>query len=447
MKETIEKNKKIVDRAQLCEIFYSGIKPKNDFKLGIEYEKLAIRSKSFKAVSYSESNGIRDLLKKFQKTYNCEEIKENNNLLGLKIGKSELSLEPGAQLEVSLCPYQTIHECKAKIDSYNQITNELAEEMGIFWLGYGIQPFSTYEKIELIPKTRYKLMDNYFRSIKTTAQIMMRETAGIQLSIDYDSEEDAMQKLRTATFLSPIVSAMFANSPIRNGKLSNYRSYRTNSWLCVDEHRCGLIDSRLFHKELDFSFEDYCNLLLKKPAVFIEKTGKNTNLSFDELIRKDLVNIDDWHTHLSLYFPDVRLRNVIEIRNCDCQQPKMIYAFMALWKGLLYSKEASEAAFETIEELNWISVNILRKITPHSGLNINFLGVNLFDVANELIQIAKLSLKQQSEEHGYPDESYYLEALEEYGEQKLTPADVIANKWQYKWNKDPAKLVEYIKII
>jgi glutamate--cysteine ligase len=95
-------------------------------------------------------------------------------------------------------------------------------------------------------------MDNYFRSIKTTAQIMMRETAGIQLSIDYDSEEDAMQKLRTATFLSPIVSAMFANSPIRNGKLSNYRSYRTNSWLCVDEHRWCLIDSLLFIRNWTF---------------------------------------------------------------------------------------------------------------------------------------------------------------------------------------------------
>lgn len=446
MKDTIEKNKVITDKAQLCEIFHSGIKPKEDFKIGVEYEKLAVRKKTYKAVGYKEKNGIKDFLEKLAHRTNAEEIKEKNNLLGLKIEGSKITLEPGCQFELSLLPYKTIHECKAKIDSYNVLTEEMADESDFMWLGYGIQPVSTYEKIHLIPKQRYKLMDSYFKALGTNAEIMMRETAGLQINVDYCSEEDAMNKLRCATFLSPIVSAMFANSPIRGGKLSNYRSYRANAWLLVDENRCGLIDSRLFHKELNYSFQNYCNLLLAKPVIYTERTGKNSNATFKELLNKGLVDIDDWNTHMSLYFPDVRLKNVIEIRNCDCQNPELMYSFFALWKGILYNEDSMKEAFETIEEFNWITINILRKSLPHIGLNVNFLGINLFDIAKELVKISKKSLKKQSEEQNIPDESFYLEPIERVVSNKQTQADIIAKKWNYEWNKDLNKFIEHVKI-
>ena len=154
---------------------------------------------------------------------------------------------------------------------------------------------------------------------------MLKESAVLQVNIDYSSEEDAINKLRFAPFLSPIVSAMFATSPIRGGKLSNYRSCRTNAWLHVDENRCGLIDSRLFHRELEYSFENYCNLLLAKPVIYNQKTGKNSKSTFKELLNRGEVDMDDWFMHMSLYFPDVRLKDVIELRNCDCQTTDLLY--------------------------------------------------------------------------------------------------------------------------
>lgn len=443
MKETLEKNKIIKHKSQLCEIFYSGIKSPDKFKIGAEYEKLAVKKKNYKAVDYKE---IKEYLQTLKEKINAEDIAENKHLLGLQTENEKISLEPGAQVELSLAPYQTIHECKAKIDSYNMLTDEIADEMGFLWLGYGIQPFSTYENINLIPKMRYRLMDSYFKSIGTNAEIMMRETAGLQVNIDYSSEEDAINKLRCATFLSPIVSAMFANSPIRGGKLSNYRSCRTNAWLHVDENRCGLIDSRLFHRELEYSFENYCNLLLAKPVIYNQKTGKNSKSTFKELLNRGEVDMDDWFMHMSLYFPDVRLKDVIEIRNCDCQNTDLMYSFFALWKGLMYDEETLDEAFSTVEDFNWITINILRKSLPHIGLNVNFMGVNLFDIANRLVELAKKSLKKQAEEGGYRDESLYLIPLEKLVSHRQTQADIIARKWTYEWNKDPDKFIDYIRI-
>lgn len=71
------------------------------------------------------------------------------------------------------------------------------------------------------------------------ADVMMRETAGIQCCIDFKSEEDAMRKFKLANKLSPFMTAMFANSPIRGGVDTGYKSFRALAWLNTDNDRCG----------------------------------------------------------------------------------------------------------------------------------------------------------------------------------------------------------------
>ena len=70
-----------------------------------------------------------------------------------------------------------------------------------------------YEKIKIIPKKRYAFMTEYLPKKAALPYVMMRETAGIQVGIDFESEEDAMAKLYTANVLSPFMTAIFANSP------------------------------------------------------------------------------------------------------------------------------------------------------------------------------------------------------------------------------------------
>ena len=123
-----------------------------------------------------------------------------------------------------------------------------------------------------------------------------------------------------------------------------------------------------------------------------------------------------------------------------------MYSFFALWKGLMYDEDTLDEAFSTVEAFNWITINILRKSLPHIGLNVNFMGVNLFDIANKLIELAKKSLKKQAEEGGYRDESIYLTPLEKLVSHRQTQADIIARKWTYEWNKDPDKFIDYIRI-
>ncbi|OGH95786.1 MAG: hypothetical protein A2104_09195 [Candidatus Melainabacteria bacterium GWF2_32_7] len=489
----------IYDKSQLTELFRNGCKSRENFRIGLEFEKLAVDSKNHKAVPYSGEKGIQDFLARYKdfmssrhpelaakqgepesrsfmplsgvsesKTLKQVQGDDNNNLLGLKGDFGYISLEPGSQTEISTYPYKDINEIASEIQVYNQKTAIIGDELGINWIGYGIQPVSTFDSIKIIPKKRYEIMTDYLPAKGDKALVMMRETAGIQASIDYESEEDAMNKLRVSLAISPIITAMFANSPIRGGKETGYKSYRASSWLKTDNDRCGLISKKIF--ESDFSFDDYAQYLLDVPMFFIERNDtiiNATHLTFKEFLNKGLTGfkatIDDWDIHMSTVFPDVRLRNYIEIRNCDSQRSNLILALPTLIKGIMYNEDALNQVWDLVKDFSWSELQEMRHSVPKFGLETTVKGINVADLAKELVNIAEFSLlsshavchSERSKESADPsaltrddkkNEAIYLEKLKELVQEEKTPADIILKNWNDGWNRDIKKLIEYSKL-
>lgn len=448
MEQVLKKETVIYDKSQLLELFISGCKPKEKFKIGLEFEKLAVNSFNYKAVPYSGKNGISDFLLQYKIFDKMEKIFIDGNLLGLKDEWGYISLEPGCQTEISVCPTEKISEIASIIQDYNFKTSFVAQELGIYWLGYGIQPVSTFANIEIIPKTRYDIMANYLPSKGGRSLVMMKETAGIQTSIDYDSEEDAMKKLSLAVLISPIITAIFSNSPVRNGKDTGYKSYRAYSWLDTDNDRCGFIDRRIF--ENHFSFEDYAEYLLDVPMFFIERNNaviNATHLTFREFWKNGYAGfqaeIKDWETHATTVFPEVRLKNYIEIRNCDSQKNDLILAMPTLIKGIMYDETAMNQARELMKDFSWQDLQQMRDNVPKFGLETVINNIKISDIAKELVNIAEISLVSNPQAK---DDAVYLEKLKELVSKKTSPADIIIKNWNSCWNKNIEKLVEYSKL-
>jgi len=438
----------ITDKSQLLNYFHNGSKSKTDFKVGMELEKLAVNPFDCKAIPYSKG------IEKFLKRYGSDYIRENSNVLGVKEDFGMISLEPGSQCEISTYPAKSLHDLKKSIVSYNKKSSYIADDLDFCWIGYGIQPVSTYNDIELIPKKRYAYMTNYLPNKGELALIMMRETAGIQVALDYESEEDAINKLRISLALSPIVTAMFANSPIREKKDTGYKSFRALSWLYTDEARCGLVSRKLFYPDYEYTFEDHVEVLLDLPMIFIQKNSQFINMkgyTFRDYLSKGYesykATMDDWFLHANLFFPDVRLNNYIEIRNCDSQREDLLLAPSALWKGILYNQDAMQSVFNLVKGLSYENLMELRNLVPKYALDASVDSFKVLDTAKDLVNIAYESLKQMNikNENGY-DESIYLESLLELVNQSKTPADLILQRWYSDWNKNTAKLVEYSKI-
>lgn len=434
-----EKNE--LKREEILKLYTKGFTKPEDYRVGIEYERLPISATSFKAIDYWSENGIKQILEEFAKEETWDFIFEGKNPIGLKKGHDTITLEPGAQIEISAKPEKTIFQIKDKIDNINKKINSILENSNIKLLNYGVSPYSTHKTINLIPKKRYKIMAKYLWGI--LSDVMMRETAGIQCCIDFKSEEDAMRKFKLANKLTPFMTAMFANSPIRGGVDTGYKTFRGLSWINTDNDRCGFCGKI----SEEFSFEEYIDCVLKTPMIFFQRDNLpievNGDITFEEYMKNgfygEFPTIEDYELQANLYFPEVRMRNFIEIRNHDCVGGDLKYAILAIYKGILYNNCAMDECEELFKHLQYKDFSELRYNVPKQALQARIKKAKVLDYAKEIINIAEKSLKNSQ-----TGEDLFLNSIKEYTSKGLCPADIIQKNWNGCWNKDLNKMIKYL---
>ncbi len=405
-------------KEMLAEIFYSGCK--NSEKIGVESEKLIVYKKNLKAIAYKD---IVKVLNSFDEN-KWKKLYEGNNLIGLEGKIGNITLEPGSQIEISLKPFEKLKDITENLMQFYSDLSVYTEKINAMVFDYGIQPVSTYENIKIIPKKRYEYMTKYLPLKGSEPFIMMRETAGIQANFDYKSEHDAISKLSLALKMSPFISAIYSNSSYRNGKLTEFKSNRAESWLKVDEARCGYISKKLFDSPENFSFSDYIDILLDIPMIFVNRNGTyfGTTQTFREFMNNGLMGmkaqISDWENHISLYFPDVRLKSYIEIRNHDAQNAIMTFSVPAFWKGIMYNPDAIKEIQKILSKYKYEDFINLRKETPKFGIKTRLGKFYIIDLIKEFFDISFESLKENKS-----GEEKYLECVYEYITLKRVPAD------------------------
>ena len=403
---------------QLLEEFILGCK--NTQKIGMEYERIPVSKSTGEVVSYYGDYGMCEVLREFARMDNWDYILDGVNIIGLKKLHDTVTLEPGCQLELSLEPQDSITDLKNKIEEIDSELLPILDRFGIQLLNKGVSPKTTYRNIKLLPKRRYAIMANYLWGI--LSDVMMRETAGIQVGIDYRSEEDAVRKFNLANIMLPFVTAMYANSKIRGGVDTGYKSFRALAWLNTDNERCGFATRFLS----DMTFKDYVNKLLEVPMIFINRNERtvslNGRLTFKQFMEKGYegfeANIEDWKLHSNLYFPEVRLRGFIEIRNHDCVGGGLEYSIPAIYKGIMYDKSAIEEVESALNKYYYREINELRYDVARYGIHAKLRGRKISEICKELLNISYEGLKRQSCE-----EEWYLEPIIELVKRNKMPVD------------------------
>ena len=412
------KTEEKLEYSQLLDEFLLGCKTEQ--KIGMEYERIPVSTFGGEVIPYEGDFGICELLREFEKIDNWDYILDGENIIGLKKLHDTITLEPGCQLELSLEPQTFIKDLKNRIEEIDNILKPILEEFDIKLLNVGVSPKTTYKNIKLIPKKRYHLMANYLWGI--LSDVMMRETAGIQVGIDYKSEEDAMKKFRLANMMMPFATAMYANSRIRGGVDTGYKSFRALAWLNTDNERCGFATK--FDRNM--GFRDYVNILLDTPMIFINREDKcvslNGRLTFKQYMQNGFegfsASMEDWKLHSNLYFPEVRLRNFIEIRNHDCVGGGLEYSIPALYKGIMYSKSAFEEVEELLGKFTANEIRELRYNVARSAIHSKIGNTPILNVCKELAEIAYYTLKTQGD-----SEEEFLIPLMEMLKKGRCPAD------------------------
>ena len=432
-------------KIDLIKWFEAGCKPKNLFRIGTEHEKFVYKLNTLKPVSYNESSGIKNILKSLVR-FGWVEVNEVGNLIALRKDNQSITLEPGGQLELSGAPLENIHQTCSEVNEHLKQVKIIGNELNIGFLGVGARLEGKLSSDLWMPKPRYKIMKDYMPLVGNLGLEMMADTCTVQANLDYSSEQDMRRKLKTSFILQPIVTALFASSPIEKMKPSKYISRRAAIWFDVDKDRCG---TPKFIFDENLSFESWVDYALKVPMYFIKRNGQYINCagaSFEkfmlgklEQLSNEKPTILDWEDHLSTIFTEIRLKQYIEFRGADAGPWKSLCALPALWVGLLYDSESLNEAESLAKSWSFDMYKKAYEEVPVKGLDLIINKRPINDYAKDLIAISKRGLKKRNFLDGTGnDESGYLNQLEEITHTGNSQAKKMLSMWN---NNEPLKSI------
>ena len=441
----------MIKKDDLTEYFFRGIKSKTNLKIGVEHEKFILNKNTLKPLSYEEHNGIKEILEKLT-TIGWRPLYDDNKktIIALKRGKEAITLEPGGQIELSGAPLDNIHETCEETTNHLKELKKIGNELNFILLGMGVEPNLSLDDIPWMPKQRYGIMKKYMTKVGTLGHHMMKRTCTNQVNIDYSSEVDMIEKLRLMFNLESIATAMFANSPFDQGKISKYKSLRSHFWHHTDPDRTGLLP---FVFEKGFSFEKYTDYALSVPMYFINRNHNYidmTKYTFKEYLdensnnQDDAILLKDWEDHLTTLFPQVRLKQYIEIRSMDACSWDLICSQPAFWIGILYDDEIMDNVKEITESWTQEDREYLNKTVPQEGLQSTFKEKKLISFAQDFFELSKKGLKKRNRlsKNGEFDESIHMKDLEKNLENGCSPADCLINKYKLNWDKSVMPIYE-----
>ena len=398
--------------SRLTEYFQNGCKENCFQKLGLEVEHFVVKKDTKESVSYYGERGVGALLERMKPYYSHFHY-EGDQLLGLYNSEYSITLEPAAQLEISINPRRCICEIRNIYHSFLKQWEPLLEEWGYELVTMGYQPVSMIQDLQLIPKKRYEYMDTYFKKAGTTGANMMRGTASAQISVDYFSERDFVRKMRAAYILTPSIKLLTDCSPVFEGKRYQKHMARTMIWKQVDPQRCGIVPG-LF--EEDFGFEKYGKYLLRLPLIFIPQNGEAVYVghqSAEELWKdRDMTSEEIEHV-LSMTFVDVRLKHYLEIRGADSMPFAYVMGYLALLKGIFYYEDA----LEQILNRKISEADILQ--AEENLMELGFEG----DIYGEKADAYLKNIFAIAREHLEGNEESFLDVLEQIVEEKRSLTD------------------------
>lgn len=432
---------RITGTDQLTAFLAEGCKPRSQWRIGTEHEKFAFDPDTLRTLGYKGEKGVRALLENLQR-FGWSPVLENGLPIALKNADgANISLEPGGQIELSGAPLGTIHQTCDELTDHLKQVKEVAGEMDIGFLGIGYIPKWTLDDIQWMPKGRYKIMREYMPKRGELGLHMMLATCTVQVNLDFSSEERMVRMFRTALALQPVATALWANSPFKEGGKSGYLSFRSHIWSDTDRDRTGMLP---FVFEDGFGFERYVEYMLDVPMYFVYRDGQYIDCSgqsFRDFMKGELPSLPgemptmkDWEDHMTTAFPEVRLKQYLEMRGADGGPWGHLCALPAFWVGLLYDDQALAEAEAYISDWSVDEMTTLRNAVPKTALKTLIKDGTLQDVAIDMLDIAKGGLRRRAKmDNSGNDETSFLNPLIEIAQSGMSPAETLLASFEGEW--------------
>lgn len=399
----------------IAEYFRAGCKNSGIQKVGVETEHFVI-DKCGNPILYENLEHIMKMQLKDGDTL----VEEEGHFLGYYNKDFSVSLEPAAQLEISVMPQTDLRQTQRILGEFKKNYGQALAQDGYTMVNTGYHPTCKAETLSLIPKKRYEYMNTYFAHSGSRGYQMMRATASTQVSVDYFSEEDFVKKYRLACALVPVLSLITDNSPIYEGEKSKRFLTRSFVWQDVDKDRC-LVPECTFDEK--FGFKAYAEYIYYKPPILV-KEGNHTFVTGDKTIAewyKDRVITAKEIEHLiSMFFPDVRLKQYIEIRPADSLPEELTLAYAAMVKAIFYKSQIFKELTEYLAVSDKNEIETAKNNLMENGYAGEIYGKPVTEVTDKIFNLIEV--------YGDSEEKRYVKPLAALAAGRVTPSEYLWSK-------------------
>lgn len=279
-------------------------------------------------------------------------------------------------------------------------------------------------------------MSNYLKETGKYAHNMMKGTAALQVSIDYKDEDDFIRKFKVANFLSPLLYLISDNSPIFEGEVYNKHGIRSLIWENTDKQRSGIVPNSL---NKDFGYKDYAEYILNIPPILIKKDGEfisTGNKLVKELMEEYVFTTEEIEHIMTMAFPDVRVKNFMEIRVGDSMPYPYNLAYVTLIKGIFYNETALEYLYNFAQRREDEQVNKVKGCIREKGFEAYFGSKTAYEYIRIIFDLAKKSLDEEEKEMLSPLEQLIIDKknLSILSKEKIDKEGIEGLKW-YNFNQ------------
>ena len=421
--------------------------------VGVEIEAGVVDPLTGVSRPYHGERGMGNFLRLVAERWRGTPYYAGKNMIGFqRADGTGIGLESGCALEYASTAETDLVTLAGKVNRDLHDLAHIAESLDLALLSGAMLPFETREDIKWAPKPRVPLMlDHFSREVGSTSQgpVAMAQITTVQTTLDFLDEGDLCRKHRMANVVSPLVAALFVNSPVQAGKLTSALSRRMQIWAGTDSRRTGLFEHSI---NPDFGIDDLISWAIQLPMIYRVVDGQirpaPPYASFESFLSKGygdqtFPSLADWLAVLGTTWPYARVRGTLELRIADGLSHQQWTAAPALWVGLAYDQKSCQEAWDLACGYSLKDYLAAVDDVAAHGLDASIDGQPVRVMCRELLRIAQAGLRRRVSD-GLESEAVlsYLDPLANMIDSGQTFAEQLAGQWVDESAADPAHYVE-----
>ena len=265
-----------------------------------------------------------------------------------------LTVTAGGAVTVSTPPSPGVDVCARRTSDDLANVRRALRGAGLTPMNSALDPFRPPRRV--LDSGRYAAMERYFDRSGPAGRWMMCSTASVRVCLDAGQDDDGPMGYRRrwalAHAIGPVLVAAFANSPLRLGRATGWKSTRQALWLQLDPTRVtppGGGDPRAAWAR--YALDASVMAVRDDRSRWTVPAG----VSFRGWLRSGrprpatLADLDD---HLRTLFPPVRPRGHLELRMIDGQLGDAWLVPLAVAAGLFGDARAGDEALAATERVH-----------------------------------------------------------------------------------------------